>query len=328
MRVTTTIIVLVGLSGAAPVTQALAQPEPPQLATRPPAARAREGGERRTMGGHVFTRTPLLRDPFAVTSFDVRTAVGVAEGDGPRFDLAGVVVGRSRVDLAAVAQAAEFQWAPLPFLALRAGGTASAITGTDAIAVVGVGARLRYEGLLGATISGQIGSRARVGAAVDVSWGRRDSFRILRAIARSIENRRIETGAVFQSDDVGTLRPTLSAAIALHRSLGLQLALVYEREFDADEEAALSRDAVGGAASLDFDLNPLVSLPLGLETAYRILVPREGDEDPTQFLEAGLFYTGRPNLDLGVLASFSSLTLTPAVNTESVSGSLVFRYYW
>src|SRR5262245_52828478 len=102
--------------GATPIARAaqeatVAAPAPPPV-----------GGVRREMAGHSFIAALLVREPFASTYFDIRTAAGVAEGRGPLFDATGGTLGFHDYTLAALAQSYELQIGLLSWLAVRASG--------------------------------------------------------------------------------------------------------------------------------------------------------------------------------------------------------------
>src|SRR5437899_1840573 len=65
----------------------------------PPATSTSKGRE---LGDHLFLLTPLIRDPFATTYFDMRTIEGLASAQGPLFNPSGMRTGTRDYTLAAV----------------------------------------------------------------------------------------------------------------------------------------------------------------------------------------------------------------------------------
>jgi hypothetical protein len=316
--------VAVGLLGWGPL--AAGQEAGTMEKAPPPVA-----GERRELAGHAFIPSVLARDPFATTYFESRTAAGLAEGDGPLFDATGAKRGTRDYQLAALSEAFELQVAPLRWLALRAGGAGTAYSGTTARSVVGLGASGGFEGDLGLTVGANLGPRVRLGALFDFTYGRRDSLDVLRGVSQSIGNRQIQAPAFRETNKGASFRPALCAAMALHQSLGLVVNVQYDHE--TEEGITLVEtgdDSLAAGVVLDLDFEPLVSFPLDLLAGYRFTAPlgQEGAHR-AHAVDAGFFYTGRRELDLGVVLGLRRFPATPrGVELDAALATLSMRYYW
>lgn len=113
-------------------------------------------------------------------------------------------------------------------------------------------------------------------------------------------------------------------------SLGVAATARYEHTFG--ERTPLSRDdAILGAAAVDFDFRAISPVPIGLLASYQAAVPLNGDQ-AGHTLDGGVFYTGRPELVLGLETSVrrfpQGTSIGTRIDSDAIVGQLVTRYYW
>jgi hypothetical protein len=316
------------LGGAA----ALALPDRSALAEQAEVARPAEpmrGGARRELAGHSFIGTQLTRDPFCTTYFDNRTGAGVAEGQGPRYNLAGEQVGERDYSLAALAESVEFQLGILPWLAFRVGGNGTVYSGTSAASVLGIGASAGYEGQLGVTAARPIGERLRVGAYFDYIHSRRFVFDVLGGVGQSLRDRAVAESTFLQESKGPLLAPGVTAALGLHPALGLVGSVQYRYDTESDALIGTDRNTLSEAIAADLDFGKLIGLPLGILAAYRATQPLGGDDTTwAHALDLGFFYTGRRDLDLGLQAGGRRFPGKRDRTFDAAIGVFVMRYYW
>jgi hypothetical protein len=289
---------------------------------RPPA------GSRRVLGGHSFISSQLVRDPFATTHFDNRTGAGVAEGQGPRYDLMGTITGQRDYTLSALFSAFEFQYAVQPWLAVRVGGNGTLFAATSPESVVAIGASTGYEGALGATIGTNVGERFRVAALLDYAYGRHDFLDVIGGVGRSIASGQL-AGNFIQTSTGPTVIPAVSAAWALHEAVGLVGSVQLRHEMEEGPLVDNGNNLLLPGVLLDLDLVPLLRFPLGVLVGYRLTQPiGDASELRSHALDTGLFYTGNRNLDLGLQLALRRFPARAEADFDAALGMFVMRYFW
>jgi hypothetical protein len=139
----------------------------------------------------------------------------------------------------------------------------------------------------------------------------------------------LNTGGLVTRADGLPVRAGVAAAIAPLAPLGFQLSARYERAFRMGGDLSRQEAFVGGGA-VDFDLRAISPVPIGFVGAYQVAVPF-GSEDRSDFwhyLNAGIYYTGRRELALGIEGSARRFPQRSSVNSEGLVGNVVIRYYW
>jgi hypothetical protein len=295
-------------------------PEPPV-----PSREAR----RRELRHHLFIPSDLVIDPFSTTYVRMRAGAGHASATGPDFNPQGEPEGTRDYSQAAVQQTLELQIAPLEWFALRVSGDAFIFSGIDAPSVIATGAvvQLGFAGGVTFTLPGT--DWLRPGLVFDITHGPAYALTVLEALEVSIAESRIATGDALESGDITTLRPGVSAAVALDRALGLVIAAQYVSEIGEDD-IGFSRedDAYSLGAALDFDFHARSAVPVGLLAALRWVDGWTGSEDADVQVDGGVFYTGRDDLVLGATLGVRDFPQAGGFDTTAVLGSFELRYYW
>jgi hypothetical protein len=281
---------------------------------------------RRELGGHLFILSPLARNPFATTDFVNGVSLGDGRAEGILYDATGGTIGSRDYSLWTLQESVEFQYAPLSWLAVRVGGAGLVFVGGSAVSALALGAATRYQPTAGLTMSTTFGERLRAGVVFDYAYSRNGDVNVVRPIADSIEQGRIVTSNIFVNHSVHVFQPGLSAALALHRSLGLVGTLLYQGQRGGDPPDG--RHAIIGAGALDFDLNPLLAWPVGFLAAYRATAPIDSDARLSQSLDLGIYYTGRREFQLGLDVGGRRFEMRAGSHADAGTATLETRYFW
>lgn len=277
----------------------------------------------RVLAGHTFLPSLIGANPFITTSVGTITAFGVATYHvlWPRDE-------EAEYELVAVQQALRAEVALLPVWNLRLGAFGQAFTGINSDAVLGAGLYAQYGVEGGTQASFRIG-RFRLGGSVDVVYTSRYSFQVRSALVESVMAREISTETLFQEIKDTALVTSFNAAVGLHPSVGLVLAMQYQHHFTDTEGVASYTGWYHLLPQISFDLKALSPVPLGLTLAYRLGVPLKTDPGLVHDVGPGLFYTGRPrDLALGVEVLFRVPPELGALDGFTTAGTFVLRYYW
>jgi hypothetical protein len=291
---------------------------------------AADARPRRVVGGHAFIVSPLVSAPLATTYVSTRTIIGVAEGEGDVFNPLVEDIGNADYDLATMSEQIDLQIAPTSWLAFRAGIGGSVFGALNAEAALALGATVRYAPSFGVAASVPFGDRLRAGVSLDYAFSNRTNLNIVRPIADSIEAERLITKSLIVDDRVSIFVPGVNAALALGRAVGVVASAQYRREEGGDDLPGLSpKNAIGGGLAIDVDLAAVTPAPVGLLLAYRLTEPL-GEEDVvrTQELDFGVYYTGRPELELGIELGLRRFPLIEDVPADAALSALVLRYHW
>jgi hypothetical protein len=308
---------------AAPATAARAPDPAAPGPERPP--RENEG---RRLGGHTFLLSEFLPNPFITTELSSITSLGLAFLHVPIAGTASV----STYDLAAFSQAAQLQLGFADVFALRFGAAANAESGTTPDAALVAGAMLGYAFGGGAALSGRVG-RLRLTASFDVRRRNDYDFDIADAIQRSAAAGTVTTATLLVNTATLSYRPGVQLAFALGPASGI----IAHVRFDHDSASTAATasvaatsttlDAVEAGAALSIDLRAASLVPVGLLFSYNRVSVIHGDGSSHQ-AGAGLFYTGRYHLSVGLEVRGRFQSLAAGTDETTVEGVLAVRYFW
>ncbi len=280
--------------------------QPPPAAPTPTAAPA---GLARIFGGHRFVAFRGVAWPF-VTS---RVLSGISAGAShPDLDGAG---GAPRASLTTLEAALRGEAAILSWLGLEVDVTAAMALGQDARAVTAIGASASYGGGLFAVLDLIRTRRVLLGVRVDLRFGRVQAI----VPARLLDSARVEGGDVTYDFDRLT-----ASALALHLVPQLVSALALSRYFGVQASAGLDAGYLHGDVARSWQATASAAVGLSLYLRWVSLlvggrIARDLDGGPRDFalsmvqaaartrgqLEGALYYTARPELDLGLAVNAS-----------------------
>jgi hypothetical protein len=289
----------------------------------------------RALGGHVFIPVRLLQGPFTFTSVGTTTSLGTADGDSPRYGLVGdepAIVGSRDVSLAAVGFGLDLDVAIIRDLSVRLRVSGLAYTGTDGPDILSAGATATYGAGLGATWGHTFG-KTRLALVYDISYAPEISVVVANAVINAIRNRNFDDAGLVTDVTLVDNRIGASFGWGLTPYLGLQAEARYlwATRVSGDIETVVRRAVLLGTA-LDFDLDPLWRVPIGLVASYVASVPTTSEDSTVHEAGLGVFYTRRVRLALGVEVGWRSAELRPGIEppleADAYVGTFRLRYYW
>lgn len=334
-------------SGAAEPPAAPAAPV--AVGSLPPAAAppAPAPASRRELGGHTYLPFQLLRDPFIITSLGSATGLGYSSYSGTLTPADGSAAQTFDLRLLAYAQTFTFQVAvarPV-LLRLSLSGLSAVPLNLDTV-YQSFTYGLQLAGSFGGVVAIPIGSRLRLGLSADVEYTPTGVLDLAGPIRYAVEHFQQQGTqptydqfiAVLQEAPSRLLRLrgvlnvpiSLLAAVTLHRALGavVNLGYAYALGNDFITGDSLRTSSITFGLGLSADLGAVSALKLGVLLAYRVDQPFAEGAGANHQLSAGLFYTGRHNLALGLDNVVTLRNPGPDLRNLSYLGNLVLRYFW
>jgi hypothetical protein len=148
----------------------------------------------------------------------------------------------------------------------------------------------------------------------------------------------------FVEDIVNGISPSLVRKTpAIRASGGLRFAWAASRLFgltmmvapgygESIDRFSADKIFVASAATLDFDINTVTPIPIGIAAGYRFDTFPEGGEDITNAEHAGMLrfaYNGRPDFSLGLELSWGRIDSQNLLDPLNVAiAALDFRYFF
>jgi hypothetical protein len=287
-----------------------------------------------------------MTGPFATTNFGSFMALGAGSTEGSlTLQLPGnppppPQVFRGSVDYAAVGGLLGFEYRFLPGVSARVGITQTIYSGTTGASAAVVGSNVRVGGTAGLTAGIPIGQSARVAAVFDVSYAPRLGLVLGPAIegtfarcSQGVANCSFEFDELFQQRNVLQLQPGLAAAWAPARALGITVNASYVyTSIAVKNQETLGQGGVSLGAAVDVDFMGVSKVPVGLQVLWSSLLPFSDSDVTTGYtdLGAGVFYTGRRELSLGLQLVYRRVRVSPAVDVswKNALALIGLRYYW
>jgi hypothetical protein len=169
----------------------------------------------------------------------------------------------------------------------------------------------------------------RAGAVFDYVYEDQRTVDPLGAIQHSLLINAVDPAQARLKVKTHYVLPGVTAAFAPHRSLGLVATLQYEWFTRSDGTGSFDVNNIVFGAIADFDFRPLVAkLPLAILASYSVTAPISSPLPLSQFFEGGLYYSGRDQLVLGLVARVLWFDIRPDFNTTAFITNVVLRYYW
>ena len=284
----------------------------------------------RSLAGHRFIPADDVPDPFVGTFVGMSAALGLSGlSDVPMVDRFSRSTGETKdLDLATLGQSLDLQLGLLDWLALRARLSGAILSGSDSTGALLYGAEFAYAYAFGASLRLLRASRVQIAVSGDVRRGTGSLIQPLESITRSLLAFRITTKGLFAETTSTEWGGGLQMALALHPVIGLWASGRYvyvDREVGGQGSASDELEA-GVAASVD--LAPATPVPIGLLASVVTRDSFKKGSSGTTTVGAGLFYTGREELVLGVELSVGRDTLDSGIQMAGYLGIFRLRYYW
>jgi hypothetical protein len=334
--------------------------------TAPPATSAPTPKDDRLLGGHRFL-FPILQDgiPFATTHFGVRQ--GLALATFPKVPLG--ALGRLDLTASGLVQNFDLGIKITDWLAIQATGGGQVITGVNIASIVIQGASFSANGEVGPLLrvfrSDRSGTQIAVALAGGGGTGRAVSVLPLVSALVATQGQTLDTvlngnigKLVLVPTSNATFAGTASIAQALGRSFGLVGSLQgrytsdTQSPFDTAKgtnvDVSSSNVEIKGALALTADGSPS-GIPVGVMAEYlandsnvsagSTTGPAESSSELSHYVAAGVYYTGRPDLQVGVGGALQ-LGLRPLAGADAngapaksdapslLFGQFILRYVW
>ena len=284
----------------------------------------------RSLDGHVFQPSFLVRTPFAVQDFDVDLTYGVGDATGPTYDIRGNVDGERTYSFAAMGQTFAYDYKFADWFSAGAGLKTLLYSGSDSPSALVIGADLTIGGFARATASRQLGP-VQVALTADVGYGPRLGIIVIDAIRQSFANG-IGSGSALQLTHLTTLQPGVAFAWAPNPVLGVQASLDYQWVYipaPTSTTGSTSASAITGAVAVDVDLAKVWKVPMGLLASGQWLGPLTGTEISTvQAYTLGGFYTARQDVVLGAEIGWRQFKIRPALDSNGTFLQIRATYFW
>ncbi len=291
----------------------------------------------RELGGHFFMPSHLIDDPFSYTAFAMFFGLGSGNALGPEIQpLPPAIIGEKWYGYTGLGLGMLMNVKILEYLSARALLNTTAYLGTGSGAALTVGTSARITGDVGVKGSLPLGDNWRLGATIDASYGPVFSLLLANGILSAIQACQdplqqctFDFGAGFQQINTLTWIAGLSASWAPTPYLGFTGNFQFIAPTKTGD-ASIAQNGLVFAGSGEFDFLPLVKwLPLGVNAAYQLTTGIGGNKVATAN-EAGfgLYYTGRPNLALGLEIDWKWSTLETQQTSAATLAWVNFRYYW
>jgi hypothetical protein len=276
----------------------------------------------RVLARHRYVPSSLVVWGFVEDRFAATSSFGIADYQLEVGKHLGLMREPRKSRFIAIAQTFGGGLALTPWLGLSARATASGIISRDGVAALVVGAQAAFGAEAGVSLRLLRAGPLQVTARGDVGWNQN----------RSTVPARLPDSPYVEGD-ITTLRPSLVVAVPLAPWLGLQASGSFEwRRFDVAERDRVR--TIRGALAASVALAPIpLTLLLGGEASHdygrdsdtvtsRVLL---GSETTQVRTEAGLFYQGRHDLDLGAVFAFE---LDADDTDRRILGHLRMGYYF
>jgi len=281
-------------------------------------------GPTRTLGGHTFIPSQIVRAPFTASSVGSLTGLGYAgirvtdPNGGPELNY----------QLAAAGLGFDFQLGLAPWWSVRVAGSGQLLSGINLASALEAGASARYAAQASTAFSFVHRDRVRMGASVDLSYSPEYNFNIVGAIVNSIAAGRVDARTLFTNSQRLSFGGALQAAVTLHPAVGVFGEVRYLHDFTKVNDDPTNTGRFQAGLGLSVDLHAVSPIPFGFLGTWRASSSVREGAQVIHDLSAGFFYTARRHLVLGAEGLFTILPSSPQVRTTVAQGVLILRYYW
>jgi hypothetical protein len=260
------------------------------------------GNVNRTMNGHVFTPSLLIRSPFAVTQVGADLLYGAGTADGNKPALIDGRRGATTYEFAAMGQNFYYDQRVADGVSVGGGLNVLFYSGITGPSAVVLGLEVGY-GLFGRVTAGRQWGPVKAAFTFDTSYAPEYALHILEAIQASRDPNGDITQSALTSSNGLTVKPGFALAYAASPAVGLTLSADYEGVWIRPNPGGSWNYSSGidAGVALDLDFGTFTTVPVAAVGAFRFTAPI-GSNDVTTVYDytVGAFYTGRPPLVLGV----------------------------
>ena len=280
----------------------------------------------RRLNGHNFVRSELVAWPFPSTYFGTSFGVGAFRFDVPQGLDANGNPQSGTIDAAAMAPRLDMGIGFADWFGLQFGANGSVATGTN------VGSAINFGAIFQAQFGGRLvariwrGETVQIAAAFGGDYTLGKSVNPLLMISEMLDSGNFSPDKLLTDVKSWALAPETMVAFAPISWLGLQTSFAFRfGETTIGDLPRISDKQLlwGLGATLDLAAVFPGRLPRRLPAGGADRHRGRRVERPEHFIEGGLVYSGRSNLDLGVLASTQL-----KANSKQYVGVFRMYYHW
>ncbi len=294
-------------------------------------ASAQDENAGRTLGGHTFMPSGQDRDPFITTYLRSGTGFAIFELPLLTTDWQGSELVLLEGDVLYLVQGFRYQQAVNDWLAVRGAFAALGRGGIDEKSVLAQGVRWAFAGELGATARFWSSERAALAVSADVALGNAYTINVLDFAEDVIEDGLDEENSLMSELGGSQGRLGLVGAWAAKRWLGVTAFMDWGW---SEGSGARNWDErrLGGGSTVGIDFKELGAVPVGIRFTFSSEPAAQegtGLDDDIRSYGVGVFYTGRPELSVGLDAMFLRLPLIDSdAEADALQLSVDMRYYF
>jgi hypothetical protein len=256
------------------------------------------GNVDRRLGDHVFTPSLLVRAPFAVTQVGADLLYGSGTATGPKPSILDLDRGEATYTFAAMGQTFYYDHKVSDALSVGGGLIVSLYSGIDGPSAVVLGLEVG-AGLFGRLTWGREFGPVRAAFTFDVAYAPRYGLLLLDALQNAAD----PSASAFKDTNGWTVKPGFSVAFAPHPALGVTIFADYQGvALETNDSGWQHESGMDAGLALDLDLGTFTRAPVALLGAVRVTAPFGSGDAISTLVDytAGVFYTGRPPLVLGM----------------------------
>jgi len=254
----------------------------------------------RTLRGHTFLSSSLMPEPFVDTAVVSGTSMGVAEfGLGKMITLLPNQSPFDTLTLGFVRPSIRAQVGFLDRFALGLEATGTVLSALDSNAALIMGADVAVT--VGGNVLWNIIQNEWVSLGFGVTGGYQRDVQLspLTAINQTLEKQRLDSSNLFVMTDGYQVTPYLAFDVGFAPAVGIYTSFSYGFS-GSDSGTGMNHTQelrFGGGLSLDLQAD--LHIPIGLSAGYLRTQPLEDGETASNQIEAGLFYTGKSDIQVG-----------------------------
>jgi hypothetical protein len=211
-------------------------------------------------------------------------------------------------------------------------------SGTSGRSIVVIGTEIAAGFGAGATASLKLSDALRLGVLLDVSYTPNLALTIGEALSDVVDSCSepagcdVDAASAISIRKATTFQPSVALAWAPFAPLGITANVAYVHLEPNDTDSSSAGDGMQLSSAVDFDLGPAVGVPLGLQAAVAWTFPTGSSESLQHVTDVGLgfFYTGRPDLAVGLQVLARRFQIVEAARTDwsAYLATIGLRYYW
>jgi hypothetical protein len=299
-----------------------------------PQASATAQARGRVLNGHTFMPAEDVQGALVTTSVVSGFIAGIGTTTGTWQVQDQTLSGN--FEYAAIGAALGYEYAFTDNFSARVGFAESIYSGITGKSAIVVGTALTAGGGAGLTYSLPLLDALRAGLRFDATYTPNMALTIGSAIKDVVDSCSqpsgcdVNAGSAFQQKMVLELKPALAANWAVTPGLGVTANAAYSYYSTTLNGKESTADALQLGVALDYDFRPALQVPVGLQGQFSWLAPGGSTLQHITDLGGGLFYTGKPDLSLGIQLISRRFAVTPDVNVSwsTLLMNISMRYYW